>query len=111
MDENVLEREIVPAYVSLATFKAGIQTLRDHGLPQKIDRTGLGSLSVADKSQIMSAFKFLGLIDHNEKTQEALRKLHSCQQGSEEEKKVIAEILRSRYSKVFELDLESATPQ
>ncbi len=111
MEGHGQARGVVPVYLSLTTFKSVIQTLRDHGLPAKIDRTALGSRSGADKSQIMSAFKFLGLIDQNEKTQETLRELHGCQQGSEEEKKVIAEILRSRYAKVFELDLESATPQ
>ena len=111
MDENVQAKEVVPVYLSFATFQSAIQRLRDHGLPPKIDRSALGTRSGADQSQIMSGLKFLGLIDQNDTTQESLRKLHACQQGSEEEKAVIAELLRARYANVFELDLETATPR
>lgn len=111
MKENEQTIDVVPVYMSFATFKSAVQTLRDHGLPPKVDRSALGTRSGADQSQIMSGFKFLGLIDQNDTTQESLRKLHGCQQGSEEEKKVLGEILRCRYTKVFELDLETATPR
>ena len=111
MDDNGSEKEPVPVYISLVTFKSAIQSLRDHGLPPKIDRSAFGSRSGADQRQIMSAFRFLGLIDENEKTQPILSKLvHDATDNSEEEKQILAEILKSKYSKVFELDLKTATP-
>jgi hypothetical protein len=100
----------VPVYLSFATFQAALSTLRTHGLPRKIDRTAWDSRSGADQTQILSAFKFLGLIDENANTQPALDKLKEAPPNSEEEKKILGELLRERYSKVFEHDLRTATP-
>ncbi|MGH2639997.1 MAG: DUF5343 domain-containing protein [Rhabdochlamydiaceae bacterium] len=111
MDDIGRTKDVVPVYLSLKTFQSAIQNFRDHGLPSKIDRTALGTRSGADQSQIMSALKFLSLIDDKDQTQEPLQKLHDCRQNSEEEKKVLAEILRASYRRVFELDLKTATPQ
>jgi Family of unknown function (DUF5343) len=100
----------VPVYLSFKTFQSAIDTLRAHGLPKKIDRTAWDSRSGADQTQILSAFKFLGLIDDNENTQESLQRLKDAAEDSDEEKKVLSELLRTRYAKVFALDLKTATP-
>jgi hypothetical protein len=100
----------VPVYLSFATFQAALSTLRTHGLPRKIDRTAWDSRSGADQTQILSAFKFLGLIDDNANTQPALDRLKEASPNSEEEKKILGELLLERYSKVFEHDLRTATP-
>jgi len=100
----------VPVYLSFATFGSAVQNLRTHGLPAKIDKTAWHSRSGADQSQILSAFKFLGLIDSDENTQEILRKLVAAKEGTQDEKSVLENILRLRYAKVFELDLKTDTP-
>jgi len=100
----------VPVYLSFATFKSAVQNLRTHGLPAKIDKTAWHSRSGADQSQILSAFKFLGLIDSEDNTQEILRKLVAAKEGTADEKGVLENILRTRYGKVFDLDLKAATP-
>ena len=87
----------------------GIQSLRSHGLPTEIDRSAW-SMSGADKSAMLGALKFLGLIDSAGQTQEALRQLIKAEQNTDEEKKFLITILRQRYSEVFDLDLTSATP-
>jgi len=102
--------EKLPAYLPLTTFKSAIQTLRAHGLPGEIDNSAWASRSGADKTQIMSGFRFLGLIDEGDKTQEMLKRLVQAAPDSPDEKKLFAEMLRGSYTKVFELDLTTATP-
>jgi hypothetical protein len=103
--------DITPVYVSLATLKSSIQTLREHGLPPSIDRSAFASRSGADQSQIMSAFKFLGFIDKDDKTQPILKTLYDCKENSDEERRVFGDILRESYAKVFTtIDIKTATP-
>lgn len=100
----------VPVYLSLRTFQSAVQSLRTHGLPSSLDRSAFGSRSGAEQTQILSAFRFLGLIDEKDRTQESLRALHKTQEGSADEKQQIAALLKERYAKVIALNLEAATP-
>jgi hypothetical protein len=98
-----------PVYLSFTTFRSSVQSLRTHGLPDKLDRTAWQSQSGAAQSQIISAFKFLGLIDESGNTQPVLRKLVDTAEYSKEEKQVLGDILRDRYEGVFALNLKTAT--
>lgn len=100
----------IPAYLPFKTFQSALDNLRSHGMPTKIDKTTWGSRSGADQQQILSAFKFLGLIDDSERPQEVLKKLVEVTSNSQEEKTIVGQLLRQRYSKVFEHDLTKATP-
>jgi len=99
----------IPVYLSFRTFQAAVQSLRAHGLPDKLDRTAWQSRSGGEQSQIISGFKFLKLIDENELTQPSLRKLVDTAENSKEEKQVLGDILRDRYDGVFALNLKTAT--
>jgi hypothetical protein len=99
-----------PVYLSFKTFQSAVQSLRTHGLPDKLDRTAWQSRSGSEQSQIISGFKFLRLIDENELTQPSLRKLADTVENSKEEKQVLGDILRDRYDGVFALNLKTATP-
>ena len=99
-----------PPYVSFATFQSGIQALRDHGLPVMIDRSAWLSKSGLDQSLMLNALKFLGLADATGKTQQALRELVDIEPHTDEAKHLLGTILRQRYDTVFDLDLETATP-
>jgi hypothetical protein len=101
----------VPVYLSFKTFQAAIDNLRTHGLPGVLDRTAFGTRSGGEQTQILSAFKFLGLMDDQARTQEPLRALRKAAANSAEEKQVLASILKDRYANAFALDLEAATPQ
>lgn len=100
----------VPVYLSLKTFQSAVQSLRVHGLPNTLDRTAFSSRSGAEQTQILSAFRFLGLIDDKDRTQESLRALHKVQENSSEEKQQLAALLKERYANVIALNLEGATP-
>ena len=75
MSNDSGSNEKVPVYLSFKTFQSAIQNLRTHGLPNNIDRSTFDSRSGQEQTQIISAFKFLGLIDENNNTQETLRQL------------------------------------
>jgi hypothetical protein len=99
-----------PVYLSFKTLRSAVAGLREHGLPSKLDRSAWSNRSGFDQTQILSAFRFLGFVDSQSNTQQSLRNLVEAKENSEEEKKILAGILKDRYAKVFDLDLNSATP-
>jgi hypothetical protein len=103
-------QKAVPVYLPFKSFQSAVQSLRTHGLPRALDRTAFGSRSGADQIQILSAFKFLGLIDDANTTQPILRNLVSVAEGTPDEKAILASLLRERYANIIELNLEAATP-
>jgi hypothetical protein len=109
-DKQNGQKSTVPVYLSFKTFQSAIQSLRVHGLPDNLDRTAFGSRSGAEQTQILSAFRFLGLLNDKDQTQDALRTLVTFDENSNEEKQVFAEILKEKYANAFALNLEAATP-
>jgi hypothetical protein len=99
-----------PVYLSFKTFQSSVASLREHGLPSKLDRSVWSTRSGLDQTQILSAFRFLDFVDGQSNTQQRLRDLVATKENSDEEKKILAAILKERYAKVFALDLKSATP-
>jgi len=112
MDENstTVPSVLVPAYLSFTTFQWAINNLRNHGIPTKIDRSAFGTRSGLEQGQIMGAFKFLSLIDDGGLPQENLKNLVDAGENSEEERMALTRVLKNRYTEVFALNLESATP-
>ena len=102
--------EPVAPYVSFKTFQSGVQALRKHGLPDRIDRSVWLTKSGADQTALLSAFHFLGLVDSNGKTQPTLRKLADEEENSTGEKNILADVLRKSYENLFQLNLETLTP-
>jgi hypothetical protein len=110
MANDISTTDKVPVYLSFKTFQSAIQNLRTHGLPATIDRSTFDSRSGQEQTQIISALKFMGLIDESNHTQQSLRDLKDAKENSGEEKTLLANLLRQRYAKVFSLDLENTTP-
>ena len=108
--QTVPNGDLIPVYLSFTTFRSAVQSLRTHGLPDKLDRTAWQSRSGGEQNQIINAFKFLGLIDGSDNTQPSLKKLVDAQENTEQEKGVLTTLLREKYLKVFELNLKTATP-
>ena len=66
----------VPPYVSYKTLKTFIEDLKTHGTPTRIDRSIWGSrFSGSVGGQLMSALRFLNLIDSNDAPEEKLKAL------------------------------------
>jgi hypothetical protein len=107
--QTTLNGASFPPYLPFATFLSAVQNLRAHGLPDNVDKTAWPSKSWGDQVLIVNALKFLGLIDEAGNTQEDLKALVDTQENSDEEKRLLGDALRSKYSKAFELNLKTAT--
>lgn len=62
----------IPPYIPFQTFKTLIQDLKEHGIPARIDRSVLTRFSGQTGTQLMTALRFLHLIDKDGRPTEAL---------------------------------------
>ena len=108
-DEKVAKQEAlaVPPYLSFKTFKNFIDSLKV-GIPMRIDRTVLNSMSGAVRSQLMAALRYLGLVTPHSVTTEKLASLVNSE-GADFSRALTA-ILREGYPFLFQdFDLMRAT--
>ena len=102
------ERQVAAAYVGSTTFFTSLNQLANAVVPNRIDRTAFPGFAGGVQSQILSAYRFLGLINGDSKPTPAL---HALAVKDEAARKVaLAKILRERYSALFALDLLKVTP-
>jgi hypothetical protein len=99
----------LPPYLPFATFRAAVQSLRTHGLPEKLDKTAWDSRSGGDQILIIGAFKFFGLMDDSERPEPILKKLTDVQENSQQERDILKGLLHAAYPNVFALNLKTAT--
>jgi len=101
-------KKLLPPYVPYRTFANFLDSLR-RGIPQRIDRSLMGSTSGSLQRQIMQALEYLNLItDTGTPTEKLEHLVHS--EGSKRQG-VLKEILESSYSFLFKdgVQLDRAT--
>lgn len=99
----------VPPYLSFKTFSSFIQGLKV-GIPTRIDRSVLNTMSGAVQGHLMSALRYLGLVSAHAVTTEKLASLVNSE-GPERER-VLSGILKEGYPFLFAeptFDLQRAT--
>src|ERR1035437_6107578 len=99
----------VPPYLSYKTFSGFIQGLKV-GIPTRIDRSVLNTMSGAVQGHLMSALRYLGLVSPHAVTTDKLSSLVNSE-GTERER-VLSGILREGYPFLFAeppFDLQRAT--
>lgn len=94
------------AYVGWATFKNCVEQLSQR-VPNVVDRTAFAGQSGSVQTQLLGAFKFLGLVDDASKPTKDLHALATPDEA--ERKEALKKILKERYANLFALDLEGAT--
>lgn len=100
----------VPPYIPLMTLENFAGKLKATVVPPVIDSSLTQSMSGGMAGALMSALKFLGLIDANGKVREPLKKLVAAQ-GTENWKTALAAVLDPAYADIIgDLDLQTATP-
>lgn len=106
-DDSV--KPILPPYLAFQSFKNFIKGLRETGLPARIDKSVLGSMSGATQSSLILTLKFLRLISADGTPSPELVQL--VDGGEAGEKKVYAGLIAQRYAFVAErkVSLETAT--
>ena len=94
-------------YVAWGTFKNAIEGLAQ-AIPNRIDKTVYPGLNPAVVSQLLTAYKFLGLTEDNGKPTALLQSLAVKDEGAR--KQQLEAIIAERYADLFALDLLKTTP-
>jgi hypothetical protein len=94
------------AYVPYRTFKSAIEQLEQHGLVNRIDRTLWPSFSGVIQSQLISAFRFLSLIEADGTPTDMLHQLVNDKDGR---KASLRQLLKDAYPSLMAIDLTKAT--
>jgi len=98
----------VPPYVAYRTLTNFLERFKQ-GLPGRIDRGLMGSMSGAAQSQVTTALRYLGMISENNIPQLIMKRYVT---GEEEERKAaLREMLEKSYPFIFdgEFDVSTAT--
>lgn len=107
--EDGTKKQATPPYVSFPSLKNMIGGFKQHGLPGRIDRSVLGNFSGAVAGQLLTALKFLNLVQGEGEPNVALEKLVSSH-GTDEWPAEIGDVIRKAYAPVFQLNLQTASP-
>ncbi len=100
----------VPPYVSYRTLKTFIEDLKAHGIPTRIDRSVWGAkFSGSVGAQLMSALRFLQLIDGSDAPQDELKTLVD-RFNTDKWASAVQPILQSSYKPIMGLSLEQISP-
>lgn len=104
-----MDKELLPPYIPLKTFLNLLDRLHQSGIPNRIDRTYWGAfLSGSTGPSVITALRFLDLLTSDNRPTDTLESLVAQPQ---DRKRLLASIIRSRYSAIFENvgDLSRAT--
>jgi hypothetical protein len=108
-DPKADNKRPAPPYVSYASFKNMIGGFKEHVLPGRIDRSVLGNFSGIVGGQLLTALRFLGLIDLGNHPQDSLRDLVSAA-NTPKWATELQRVLHAAYTPLYELDLKAASP-
>jgi hypothetical protein len=98
-----------PAYIPLITLDNFIERLKATGIPIVIDSDLTQTMSGGMASALMSALRFLGLVDQPGTPQESLRRLVAAY-GTDRWKEVFGDLVDEAYADIVgDLDLTTAT--
>ena len=100
------ENTTVP-YFAFKTLLNTLDTMKDKGIPNRVDRTFLVGMSGAGQTQFISGLKSLGLIDENGDVQSQLKDM--VQASPSDRKRLLGEVLRQRYPEAIKLGESNAT--
>jgi hypothetical protein len=105
MTSETKAKRVAP-YIPFKTLQTALDVL-SQGLPTQLDTSVWPSLSGGVRTQVLSAFKFLGLINDDGLVQENLQRLVD---PGRDRKLVLREILEQSYPKIVSLGHTNASP-
>ncbi|MES2659640.1 MAG: DUF5343 domain-containing protein [Verrucomicrobiota bacterium] len=102
------DKDTSPPYLSFSTVKNFMDSFRESGVPNRIDKTLVPGQSGTTQTYLMSAMRFFGFIDQAGKPTERMAKWDNM---PDDEKFIFEEAIKDGYSFLFEGDfkVESAT--
>ena len=108
--DDGVARGAIPPYVPFPSLKSFVQNAGQQGLANRIDRSVLTNFSGSTQTQLITALRFLGLIDAKGHPTDRLEMLVKTS-GTDEWSNVLAALLRDTYPALFDgFDLARATP-
>ena len=110
-DEKNGQKALPPPYLPYRTFKNYLEGLRASGVPAKIDRSVLRNRSGTEQTMLLNTLQYLGLTGSDGTPNYTLADLVSQAEESVR-RKVLSDLLTSRYSFLFgsDFNLQTATP-
>jgi hypothetical protein len=99
----------IPPYISYSSFRTMVGHLKELGVPTQIDSSVLGNFSGTVKTQLLTALRFLGLVEQGGRTGPKLNGLAEAFQTPQWSPALTA-VLREAYKPIVALDLKTATP-
>jgi hypothetical protein len=112
MSENQTgeEKQATPPYLPFKTLKRLISKFQETTVPQRIDISALQGFSGSDRSALLPALKYLGLVDNEQMATHKIMALVNSYAISQEWKKQLNKIITDSYADIInELDLTTAT--
>lgn len=108
MAQTQTGRGNTPPYVSYPSYKTLLTDLKEHGVPSRIDRSVLRRFSGVVGTQLLTALRFLHLVDDQSQPTERMNELVGALGTTDWNTTMIA-VLQAEYSPLFGLDLGNAT--
>jgi hypothetical protein len=108
-DNEQVTGRAAPPYIAYQTVKTFVAPLKEHVIPNRIDKSVMTNLSGATQTQLMTALKFLKLIKDDGTPTDALKSLvesYNTENWSAEMKS----ILEAAFPAVFALPLPTISP-
>ncbi len=101
------EHPVRIAYAPFATFRNALDRLEEHDIPDKVDGSIFPTYSGGAKSQLLAAFRFMGLIDDSGDPADDLEMLVNRRTRKETLKRLV----ERAYSRIFEqIEISKASP-
>ena len=99
----------VPPYISFKTLQTFLKDLKENDIPNKVDRSVLSRFSGSVGTQLMTAIRWLDLVDEEMRPKPTLKNMvESFETPSWPA--TLQKVLKDRYKFVLDLDLTKATP-
>ncbi|MES0048535.1 DUF5343 domain-containing protein [Mesorhizobium sp. M0053] len=108
-DDESPKTTLSPPYIAFASLRTLFSSLKEHGLPGRIDRSVLTNFSGAVGSQIITALRFMGLVDADNRPKPDFQ-LYLNAFGTDVWPHELGSLLQRAYAPIFELDLKTASP-
>lgn len=97
-------------YTAFQTIKTTAKYMKEHGVPDRLDRSVFPTFSGAVIGQLITALKFLDAIDADGRPKPALKALVHAYE-TDAWATTLAEVIKKAYVRLFDLNLETASPQ
>src|SRR5262249_38660402 len=103
------QKKVLPPYIAYQSLETMAGNFKEHALPDRIDRSVLTNFSGAVGAQLITALRFLSLIDNGGTPTPLMREMVDAF-GTNEWPSTLAKIIKQAYAPIFQLNLLTCTP-